>query len=106
MSEFSGLTMEFVMEEKQRNDLNTQGLLAMHLATMTLMIDAKLITAEEAVERIRQSQSWTHTPVAEPQRSPLMLAAIEFFRDASAQGSPRWRPSVVAGLDLDGPKPD
>jgi hypothetical protein len=91
-----------IIDHMVRADANRRGHIVVELATLTLMIDAKLVTIEEAAQRIEKIQS-VLPPAYQAEDVSLRVKWItDWLRDHDKKPREPWRPLVIeGGLDQD-----
>lgn len=89
--------LQMLVEEVERSDANRRGHVVVELAILTMLIDAKIVTIEEAAQRIELIQSKLPAVYQEPDVGLRVKMITEWLR-GHAKGPPgKWRPLVIEG---------
>jgi hypothetical protein len=95
--DLSSVVDQFAAEEREKTAANIRALLTIDLATISLLVDAKIVTVEEAAQRIELVQSSLQADPAHPKQSPLVQVATNWLRSRGLPGQPSWVPTVHQG---------
>jgi hypothetical protein len=78
--------------------VNSRALLIIEIATITLMVDAKVITIEESVQRIQKIRKWLLVAFPSDDVSRRVDDAIDLLRDHANDTIPQPRSTVIDRL--------
>lgn len=87
----------FIVDIMTRADADRRGHVAVELAILTMMIDAKLVTIEEAALRIEKIQSVLPEPYQADDVALRVKLITEWLRGHIKQPENQWRPVVIEG---------
>jgi len=80
-----------IIEQAERIDANRKGHVVVELATITLLIDAGLVTTEQVAQRIEEIQSVLPDPYRDEAVSLRVRAITEWLRGHEKQPPTGWK---------------
>jgi hypothetical protein len=89
--------IQMVGDLATRADADRRAHVVVDLATLTILIDAKLVTIEEAAARIEKIQSVLQEPYRAEDVSARIKIVTEWLRSHVKQPSGQWTPVVIQG---------
>jgi hypothetical protein len=105
--------VSMVIEDRLRLAATQRATMVAHLATLTLLIDAKICTIEGACQRIEHIQKGLTAPYQDADVSARLGLITQWLRahdkpdTDGTPASPRWTPVVIrGGLDQGDEPPD
>lgn len=93
----TALSDEQLAFQAVRVDANRRGHVVIELAILTMLIDAKLVTIEEAAMRIEQIQSGLPEVYQDPEVSLRTKFVTDWLRSHTRQPAKQWQPVVIEG---------
>jgi hypothetical protein len=81
--------MSVVNDGDAKNTNRCHANLIIELATLTLLIDAKITTTEAAIQQIEKTQNWLSDVYSPDDVGPSIKRAIEFLRNDATNTKPQ-----------------
>jgi len=90
-------TLDFLVQHMGRTEADRLGHVIVEFATLSLLVDAKLTTVEEAAQRIELIQSVLPEPYRADDVTERVKLATAWLRSFVKQPRGQWRPVVIEG---------
>lgn len=95
-----------VFENAKNIDTDWRTTFVLHLATLTLLIDAKLCTIEEAARRVEHIQRVLPEQFHSPDVDQRLGVITDWLRQNENAPKPGWTPEVIEGGQSRDPETD
>ncbi len=95
-----------LVEEVARRDHDRRAGVVAQLAALTILIDAKLVSAEAAAQRLELILSVMPEPYQDEGVVQRVSLLTGWLRGHIRQDGPRWTPAVIEGGKDQGSEPD
>lgn len=95
--DFGQIILKQLMEGAERTDENRHGHVIAELAIITILIDAKLVTIEQACERLELIQSVLPERYQTDEAKLRVRFLTEWLRGHVTRDTPGWTPKVIEG---------
>lgn len=92
-----GELLQAVAETKVTGAAATKAAIVVDVATISLLVDAKIVTVQEAIERIERIRDMILVGPKHEKAKELVLPVISTLQTQLPKVSPGWKPTVVPG---------